>query len=312
MSIKYIEEHDICFWLPDFDTGDWLNPYSCYYDFGLIPTSRPFISIPKVNYTLTQIPNSSIRLNITDYMPGGMTYESRTGEWQFAIDHTRQTKTKKDWIHVYYELEKRLHGAKVYVALNDDPKKIYRGRINISSYDPGDYYSTVTINYDLDAMPIDIQDIEDEMPIYFIVRWLDYKGNVIREDHCRAGEYPAIPSANRYNIYPTNAVANGWDPSVKAVTSNVTYRPKYYYRSKIITPYSSPPVTINRTNILSSHPIQYIIEEPESTVEETYEVPDTVKFLFNNTQYSIDVISEGGKLEKRLWYTPENLEIETE
>ena len=309
MSIKYMEEHDICFWKRELGGSSYTTgqPKFAWHDWGLIPTSRPYVSTPKANYTIAQVPNSSNRFDITNYLPGGMTYESRTGEWQFAIDHTKDL--WKNWFDGYYEIEKYFHGSKMYVSLNDDSENIYEGRITVSAYDPGDSYSTVTLSYDLDAMPIDES---EKTNMYFRIRTIGYTGVVTKEQYQPYGA--TIVDGYNYSrpyLIPPGSIFSKWDPATPfTVNKNVDIYAKYYFAVK--NSYVTPNSTSSAVNALSSHPIQYIIDEPESTVEETYEVPDTVKFLFNNTRYSIDVIGEGGKLEKRLWYTPENLGIETE
>lgn len=310
MSAKYYEEHDISFWKKVFDGSEYTieNPKFAWSDWGLIPTSRPYISTPKANYTLTQIPNSSTRLNITDFMPGGMTFESRTGEWQFAIDHTKEL--WKNWYDGYYKIEEYFHGSRMLVSLNDDAEKIYEGRITVSAYDPRDYYSTVTLQYDLDVMPIDEEQKRD---MTFRIRTIGYDGYITKEQYQPYGT--KIVDGGNYGrpyLLPSGAVFSKWNPPTPAIVNrNFDVRPVYYFKVKRDSSYSVPASNAIANNALSSHPIQYIIEEPEEKTEETYEVPDTVKFLFNNVKYSIDVMGAGGTTQKRLWYTPDNLGIET-
>ena len=305
MSIKYYEEHDVCFWKKELGSNGYSidKPTFAWSDWGLIPNSRPYISTPKANYTLAQVPNSSNRLNITNFMPGGMTYESRAGEWQFAIDHTKEL--WKNWYEGYYKIEEYFHGSRFLVSLNDDPEKIYQGRISISAYDPGENYSTVTLNYDLDAMPIEES---EKTGMIFRLRTMTYTGTVEYLQYQRYG-ITVVDSGNHGGI-PKGAIFSKWDPSTPfKVSRNTDIWPIYYFK---VSPSYSGKITNNAANAaLSSHPIQYIIEEPEEKTEETYEVPDTVKFLFNNVKYSIDIMGSGGTTQKRLWYTPDNLEIET-
>lgn len=309
MSIRYYKEHDICFWKKSF-SGSGYNidfPKFAWEDFGLIPLSRPYISTPKANYTLVQIPNSSSRLNITDYMPGGMTYESRTGEWQFAIDHTKEL--WKNWYTGYYEVEDYFHGSRMLISLNDDSEKIYEGRIVVSAYEPGESYSKVMLSYDLDATEISDSEKSDLM---FRIRTIGYTGVVTKEQFLVYGS--TIVDGYNYSrpyLLPPGAVFSKWDPATPfTVKRNADIYAKYYFR--VSSTDSTPAVTDKPSNTaLSSHPIQYIIEEPEEKTEETYELPDNLKFLFNNVQYSIDVLGSGGITQKRLWYTPDNMSIET-
>ena len=293
MSVRYMEEHDICFWKKEVDGSGYSSishPSFAWHDWGLIPTSRPYVSTPKANYTLTQIPNSSNRLDITNYMPGGMTYESREGEWQFAIDHTH--KIWKNWYEGYYKIEDFFHGARMLVSLNDDPEKVYDGRIRVSTYEPGDYHSAVTLSYNFDAMPID----ENEMKkLIYRVRTIGYTGVITKEQYQSYGT--TIVDGKNYDrpyLLPPGAVFSKWDPATPfSVKHNTDIYAKYYFK---------------RTR---NHTLQYIIETPMESVEESYEIPDTVKFLFNNTNHSIDFLGSQGETIKRNWYTPGNMDIET-
>lgn len=317
MSVVYKGEHEICFWFPDKDAMYERGPFFSWEDYGLIPISRPYISTPKANYTLTQIPNSSTRLNITDFMPGGLTYESRTGEWRFAIDKSHEM--WKNWYDGYYKMEELFHGKRVYVSLNDDPENIYKGRVSISSYDPGESYSTITLSYDLDAAPIDD---DEKTSVYFRIRELLYNGTVDSTGLAYYGLEPYLFCVGLndsqlaiYKFIPEGSFFSRWNVLFPLrVTHNIDIYAIYYYRVKpsySSQSYSTPAATYAPANALSSHPIQYIIEDPEEVTESTYEVPNNVKFLFNNVKYSIDVIGTGGATQKRLWYTPDNMGIET-
>lgn len=288
-----MEEHDVCFWKKEFDGFEYrkpIQPSFAWKDWGLIPISRPYISTPKANYTIAQIPNSSNRLNITNYMPGGMTFESREGEWRFAIDHTSQL--WKNWYDGYYAVEAFFHGARMLVALNDDPEKVYEGRIRVSAYEPGGNYSTVTLSYSLDAMPIEDEAKSD---LLFRVRTMGFGGSVIEERFMAYGTVVAYGGNQKQaNLIPNGATFSKWDPALPfELTHNVDIRAEYYFKAS------------------GNHPIRYVIEEPTQTVETTYEVPDTVKFLFNSTNHAIDFLGSQGETIKRTWYTPENVIIET-
>ena len=174
-------------------------------NFHLIPQSRPSVSIPKANYTLVTIPNSSKRLNITEYIPGGMTFESRTGEWVFYIDHNQWS----NWTASHYELEQYFNGAKMLVSLDDESDDIYEGRISLTNYEAGEDYSQVSIGYDLDSDPI-----TDYEGVYYRVRFLGYSGEILQEDLLRYNEIPYYRYLPTYN----------WSPALDKVTRNVDYK----------------------------------------------------------------------------------------
>ena len=207
MGVTYNGEHSICFWKKtlQYDGYNLDNPTFTWDTFHLIPQSRPSVSIPKPNYTIVTIPNSSKRLNITEFLPGGMTFESRVGEWIFYIDHNQWP----DWTRSHYELERYFNGSKMLVSLDDDSDDIYEGRIHLSNYEASENYSQVTIAYDLDADPI-----SDYTGIYFRVRFLGYGGEILQEDLVSHNEIPYYRYLPTYN----------WSPALDRTTRNVDYR----------------------------------------------------------------------------------------
>jgi len=296
MSVTYNGEHQICFW--KVTQSGIENPKFSWDDLNLIPQSRPYISVPKANYSIVGIPHSSGRINITDSLPGGMTYESRAGTWEFNVDHNAFT----SWTKSYDSYSEYFHGSRMYVSLNDDPTKIFVGRIKISSYEPGENYSAITLSYDLDAMPA------EGVSLPFRIRFFGSDGRVIKNEIHYSGDLPyCSPPVNHAS---SDAVFAGWKPTVTAVEGNMDYRPTYYYRARIT---ASSYAERTGASALSSHPIIYVVEEePEEVTEATYEIPDSVKFLFNNVNYSIDVLGTQGSTIKKLYYTPENMDIETD
>ena len=301
MSVTYNGEHQICFW--KVTRSGIENPKFSRDDLNLIPQSRPYISVPKANYSIVCIPHSSGRINITDSLPGGMTYESRAGTWEFNVDHNAFA----NWTKSYDSYAEYFHGSRMYVSLNDDPTKIFVGRIKISSYESGENYSAITLSYDLDAMPA------EGVSLPFRIRFFGSDGRVIKNEIHYSGDLPyCSPPVNHTS---SDAAFAGWKPTVTAVEGNMDYHPVYYFKAKKFGQHSAKQTfsASPEFSLFSSHPIIYVIEEePEEVTEETYEIPDNVKFLFNKVNYSIDVLGSRGSTIKKLYYTPENMEIETD
>lgn len=218
MSVVHNGVHSICFWKKTYDSGGTYfigNPRFTWDDFHLIPNARPAISIPKVNYTIATIPNSNKRINITSYLTGGMTYESRTGEWQFCIDHN----SWPDWTEAHYDIEEYFNGSKMLVTLDDGRADVYEGRVWLSGYEAGDSYSTVTIAYDLDAEPI-----SDYSDMNFRVRFIGLNGRILQNDRLPYNDTPyfrgSIPTYSHLKF-------RRWRPTLDKVTRNVDYIAEY-------------------------------------------------------------------------------------
>ena len=226
MSVFYNGEHQICFWRKVFKKTIFIydderytieNPKFSWDDFHLIPLTRPFIAESKPNYSVVQIPNSSKRLNITNNMAGGLTYESRTGEWEFAIDHDQWG----DWVVSHHTLEEYFNGSKMLVALNDDPTKIYEGRIILKDYEAEKSYSKIKMAYDLDSGQLASTDLANVM---FRVQFLDKRNNVLQKNLLSYGSAPYYSGAIPYEY---GMVFDRWFPSLIGVNGNVDYIPIY-------------------------------------------------------------------------------------
>lgn len=206
MDVVYNGQHSICFWKKTFDGAEYDidDPMFTWDDFHLIPSSRPSISIPKANYSMAIIPNSNKRINITDYLLGGLTFDSRTGEWQFYIDHNQWP----DWTSAHYDLEEYFNGSKMLVSLDDGTDGIYEGRVSLTAYDPGENYSTVTIGYDLDAKPI-----TDFTGVLYRIRFIDSTGNILQNDRLAYNDIP----------YFRGSGSPIWSPAVDKAITNVDY-----------------------------------------------------------------------------------------
>lgn len=154
MFINYNGTHSITFWKADDENK---VSYHSYEDFGLIPQQRPYFGIPTANYQIVGIPNSSDRINITDTLPGGLTFGPIQGEWSFFIDHEKWS----DWATSKQKISDFFNGKRLIVRLDEMPDEFYEGRFSISKYEPGAVATTVGIKYDLDYAPIEFTPGED-------------------------------------------------------------------------------------------------------------------------------------------------------
>ena len=93
------------------------------------------------------IPGTSNRVDLTDSIPGGLTFGSRTGSWQFYIDHSKWD----GWEKAYNIIKNFIHGNRFLIVLQDEPLKAYQGVCTIGGYVSGKNYSKITIQYDLSS-----------------------------------------------------------------------------------------------------------------------------------------------------------------
>lgn len=162
MGVYYNGIHSIEFLRLDGSSNEWKNTWD---DFHLVPTSRPYIANPDPKYQIVQLPNMNDRIDITNRLPEGILYGMRTGEWEFLIDHDKWT----SWSDCYRALVQYFHGFRFAVNLTDrgsaDNQKAYVGRITIRSYAPGNDYSKIIIQYQLE------KDLSND---YTVPEWSPY------------------------------------------------------------------------------------------------------------------------------------------
>lgn len=209
-SIVYKGAHDISFWDPNSGSNE---PKLLWDDFHLIPKTRPFITLYSVNTKNDQIPKSSIYIDTTNHLPGGKTYNERSGVWNFIIDHSKW----KEWLSSYKSIRDYFNGKRLYVSLNDDPLNIYVGRFAVSDYTVDKEYSSVSIAYNLDYI---LLTDDAKSTLKYRIRYLDEYGNVLQSTLYNYGSIPiyerAVKSFDGYRI-------TGYSESPKIVHGNHDY-----------------------------------------------------------------------------------------
>lgn len=208
--VQYKGAHDIAFW--NLSDGD-KRPKFAWDNFHLIPKSRPFINVSTARYSIISIPKSSNILNVTRYLPGGLTYSEHTGKWDFYIDHEEWD----EWNKSFRTIRDYFNGQRLYVSLMDDPQHIYVGRFKVSSYSPGDNYSSISIEYDLDYEELAYDQKND---LKYRVRFIDEYGNNLQATFESYGAIPIYTdSLNKYN----NHKVIGYDKKIEPISGNIDY-----------------------------------------------------------------------------------------
>ena len=154
MSVQYNKAHAIVFGKLDTKaerahngatlSHSYVNGKHTWDDWHLIPSSRPVVSPPSPAVKTLTIPGKNGVLDISTLLTGEMTYQNRTGSWDFIVDHNT-----KSWESVYHEILGYLHGQTYVCVLEDDPAFYYEGRFSIGAPKNENGYSVVPINYDL-------------------------------------------------------------------------------------------------------------------------------------------------------------------
>lgn len=133
--------------------GEILNTLTYFH---LLSDSRPIVKPPEVKSEYINVPGADGSLDYTEAL-NGVTYQNRTGSWDFYVLNDQYGKSETAWSDAYTKLLGKIHGQKFEkVYLEDDtdedgfPIYYYVGRISVNEWRSDPQYSRVTLDYDLE------------------------------------------------------------------------------------------------------------------------------------------------------------------
>ena len=156
MAVYYYGSHSITFEKIQIGSNDRIVKNS-WVDFHLVPSTRHFLEIPKVQTILVKLPRSNKILDLTNSLNPNLVFEGSTGTWDFMIDHDRWS----NWTEALDVLEEYFDGSEFIVRFDDNPSVYYNGALFVSNYTPGQDYSTISIDYDLTWKDVQISEVVD-------------------------------------------------------------------------------------------------------------------------------------------------------
>ena len=193
--------------------------HNSWTDFHLVPSKRPHVNNPSLNYQYASIPNSNTRKDVSAAYNRGQ----RNGEWEFYIDYDEW----EDWATCYRAMVNYLHGFKMAVRLKDhEYDRMYEGRIVVKNYAPGNDYSKITLEYYFDNGYISDP---SAMNFHFNVWWIDWDG-MVRSENVPWGGTPSGPGSSGGGSGGTDGYS---DPG--SIYDNTTLNETFPTSIKIIT-----------------------------------------------------------------------------
>ena len=188
-----------------------------YRDWKLIPKSRPVISppAPKTNYI--SIPEADGSLDLTEGLSGEVKFEDRTITFEFVVIEAR-----KRWSRIYSDIMNYLHGKRMKIVLDEDPKYYYLGRLQVNEWESDKKTSTITITGTVEPYKYDLWGSLDPW------EWnpFNFEEDVIREyddlEVYRSLEFTIVGS--RKSVVPTFIVSSngaGMQVTFEGVTYNL-------------------------------------------------------------------------------------------
>ena len=140
--------------------NSWINTWT---DWHLIPTSRPFVSVPAIRKKSVEIPGRDGEIDLSEFLLNSPFYSNRTGSWEFYISNeyflysdpkfVRNAHNWRNWPYAVQTIANFCNGKQCMVWLEDNPDYMYEGRLTVS-YSPKKDYSIITIAYDFDPHEI--------------------------------------------------------------------------------------------------------------------------------------------------------------
>lgn len=151
--------------------GIKIGEFHSYRDFGLVPTSKPFVSLPKPKLEYIQIPGRQGEIDISESLTGEVIYEMRTGSFEFMVSDPEK------WKEVYKKLLTTVHGKKINLILDTEKEFVYHGRVWVSEFKSDKNYSLITLDYKLEPYKYSVDDIKDDGEIIHRLDDINIKGS---------------------------------------------------------------------------------------------------------------------------------------
>ena len=166
-----------------------LRGVNTWEDWHLIPSSRPVISSPSVSSKYIEIPGRNANIDFSEYLCGRPVYGNRTGSFEFYVDNDHEY-----WETIRSNIINYLHGQKLFISLEDDPRFYWEGRFSMDSWKSEASYSRVVISYNLNPYKTALADAGTERMLWDIFNFeVDYDWDALNS-------ITATSSSQTFNI----------------------------------------------------------------------------------------------------------------
>lgn len=128
-----------------------------YYDWHLIPTSRPVIVPPEKHEESFEVPGMDFFIDTSEALTGYPTFSSRSGSIEFIAEEGYER-----WLQRYSDYLKYAHGKRCKIVLEDDLDYYYEGFLYLNEQQSGANFNTVTFDYVLEPYKTRIMSSCDE------------------------------------------------------------------------------------------------------------------------------------------------------
>lgn len=128
------------------ENGGIVVEKSLYSDFGLIPMSRPIVTVPEIKTNSIDIPGGNGKIILDDFLTGYPLYNNRSLEITLIQDGN-----PNEWADNFHRIYGYLHGKKKVIQITGE-NQFYRGYFYVNTPTTAEHYSTIVIKGDLEPL----------------------------------------------------------------------------------------------------------------------------------------------------------------
>lgn len=130
-----------------------------YYDWHLVPLSRPVINPPQQKTYIIDIPGANGSIDLSESITGYPIFENRTGTIEFAVLNDME-----EWDYIFNKITKYFNGRKLRMIFDDDSDYYYVGRFSLAEWKSNNNgtWSTINLDYNLEPYKLFRQSSTDE------------------------------------------------------------------------------------------------------------------------------------------------------
>ena len=132
--IQYSGQHSVTFGVKN-----------TWTDWHIIPLSRPVFLPPPLRVKDIDRVNMDGFVDLSSILSATPLFGNREGSLEFVVANDYLS-----WSSTYSMIMNYLHGMRMRAVLSDDPRFYYEGLFEVSEWASNSYFSTITIDYNLD------------------------------------------------------------------------------------------------------------------------------------------------------------------
>jgi len=194
----------------------------------MVPDGRPVIATPTPVTNFVDVPGASGQLDMSEALTGYPLYGSREGSLSFIV--LNDYEGLDTWSKRYAKLCWIIHGKRLKMTLEDDPKYFYEGRFTVNGWNTSNSndFSKVEIGYTLDPYRYCVNKDTISFSISNSTRILNYaRGETL-------GTMPTVPEIKISNVSNGISVRCINDELNLDVSHNLTINATYRFPDMIL------------------------------------------------------------------------------